>query len=401
MRYNQFTFSRKGNAHAFRYRSVWRVCGLCVVLSGLFLLIAGYPVAHADGGAPNLAYVAGGGKGISVIDIAQQKVVDNLSFAGDPSMVYLSLDGRYLYVAQPAQNKVTLLVARTGAAVCSATVPGQPSLLTFDTGTNRLYVAGQGATTITALNGNNCKVEQVIQAGGPVYGMAIAQVGSGPNGGTSNQIWYSTTNSLNVFQLPNTIQKIAIPGGPQYISIPPGATIYVTTRQGTIVAISLQTQQVTPALITGGDFGPMDYNAYTEEVYVPDKKHNQIDVLTPIYYGSSVPKEPNHVISLGVQPQSVAVTSDGNLAFIALAGGNIAMYDILGKQLINTIFVGGSPRFIITGLYPPTAAQTVNANGSPIPTMLLTIIAIGALIVLCAIVLLLILGRRRKRVEEA
>lgn len=385
-------------------RISWRIfslLSLCIIIGSIFFLALEQQTVHADGGAPNLAYVAGGGKGISVIDIARQKVTGNIPLDGNPSMVYLSIDGRYLYVAQPAQHKVTMLTARTGAIVCSATVPGQPSLITFDPGTNRLYVAGQGSSTITALNGSNCKTEQTIQTGSPVYGMAIAQVGTnGTNGGTGNQIWFSTANAINVFQLPDKLQTIAIPGGPQYISIPPGATVYVTTRQGAVVAVSLQTLKVTQPLITGGDFGPMDYDAFTEEVYIPDKKHNQVDVLTPIYYGSSIPKEPNHVITLDVQPQSVAVTSDGNLAFIALAGGNIAMYDILGKQLINTIFVGGTPHFIITGLYPPTDSQTNNANGSPIPTALITIIAIAALVVLAVVVLLLVLARRGKHIDE-
>jgi hypothetical protein len=370
--------------------------GLCLILCSLFLLTPVRPVVHADGGAPNLAYVAGGGQGVSIIDIAQQRVTSTVSLGGDPSMVYLSIDGRYLYLAQPALNRVTMLVARTEAKVCSASVPGQPSLLTFDPGTNRLYVAGNGASTITALDGSNCTIKQTIQTTSPVYGMNIAQVGSGTNGGNENQIWFSTTNSLNVFQLPDKIQSIAIPASPQYVSIPPGATVYVTTRQGTVLAVSLQTQQVTPPLLTGGDFGPMDYDAFTSEIYVPDKKRNQIDVLTPIFYGSNIPKEPNHVITLGVQPRSVAITSDGNLAFIALTGGNVAMYDILGKQLINTIFVGGDPRFIITGLYPPTNAQTITANGSPIPTVLLTLIAAVALLVLLAIATLIILGRRKK-----
>lgn len=383
---------------------ILRSLGLCIALYGIFFLEPASPIAHADGGAPNLAYVAGGGKGISVIDIAQQKVTSNIPLNSSPAMVYLSINGLYLYVAQPAQNKVSMLMARTGATVCSATVPGQPSLITFDPGVNRLYVAGQGAATITALDGSDCSVKQTIKTSSPVYGMAIAQVGSGVNGGTGNQIWYSTTNALNVFQLPDSIQTISVPGGPQYISIPAGATIYATTRKGTVIAVSLQTLQTTPPLLTGGDFGPMDYDAFTEEVYVPDRAHNQIDVLTPIYYGSSIPKEPNHIISLNAQPKSVAVTSDGNLAFIAMVGGNIVMYDILGKQLIKMISVGGNPNFIITGLYPPSiaSAQANNANGSPIPATFITIIAIVALGVLLLIMLLLILARRKKvqRQEE-
>jgi len=41
-----------------------------LALAGIFFPLQ----VHADGGAPNLAYVAGTPQGVSVIDVAQQKV---------------------------------------------------------------------------------------------------------------------------------------------------------------------------------------------------------------------------------------------------------------------------------------------------------------------------------------
>lgn len=383
----------------FPWRRVWLACVLCVALGGITLLALPAPAARADGGAPNLAYIAGAAQGLSVIDIAQQKVTQNIALDGDPAMVYLTLDGRYVYVAQPSLNRVTMLAALTEKTVCSATVQGQPSLFAFDAGVNTLYVAGNGASGITAINGNSCTIKKTIATNGPVYGMGTAEVGFGPNGGTGNQLWFTTANALNVYQN-GKIQSIAIPGGPQYITIPGGATVYVTTHQGTVVAVNLQTLQATAPLVSGGDFGPMDFDSVTGEVYVPDKKHNQLDVLTPLTYGSNtVPPEPNHVIPLGVAPQSVAITGDGNLGFVALAGGRVAMLDIPGKSLITTISVGGNPRFIITGLYPPTTSaiqQTRTANGTPIPIMLISIIAVAALLVLLVLAILVIVARRRQ-----
>jgi hypothetical protein len=64
------------------------------------------------------------------------------------------------------------------------------------------------------------------------------------------------------------------------------------------------------------------------------------------------------VIHLGVVPTSVAITSDGQLGFVALASGNVAMLDIPARELVTTIPVGGSPHFIITGLYPPVIGTT-------------------------------------------
>ncbi len=375
-----------------------RVCGLCVALCGVFLLMPTAPLAHADGGAPNLAYIAGSGQGITVFDIAQQKITKNFALGGDPSMLYLTLDGSYLYVAQPALNRVSMLNTTTGKTVCSVSVPGQPTLLAYDPGVSLLYAAGNGVSGITAIAGNTCAIKKTIATSGPVYGLATAEVGSGPNGGTGNQLWFTTSGSLNVYTLPGKIQSIAIPGNPQYISIPPGATVYATTRQGTLVAVSLQTLRATAPLLTGGEFGPMDFDAFTGEIYVPDKKHDVVDVLTPIFYGGSIPHEPNHVITLGVSPQSVAITFDGNLGFFALAGGNVAMFDIPGKELSNTFFVGGSPRFIITGVYPPAVRNSPqnDANGLPIPATILTILAVIAILLLLGVAILVVLARRKQ-----
>src|SRR6266436_6709457 len=101
----------------YKSRLLLKICAIFSVIILLTLLLPGHQHAYADGGAPNLAYVAGASKGVSVIDIAQQKVTNTFSLTGDPHMVYLSLDGRFLYVAQPMSGRVTLLAAKTGQTV--------------------------------------------------------------------------------------------------------------------------------------------------------------------------------------------------------------------------------------------------------------------------------------------
>ena len=122
---------------------------LALVLLGAF----SSPLAHADGGAPNLAYVVGTSQGISTIDIGQQKVTGAFNVKGDPHSVVLSLDGRFLYVAQPTLGRVTMLAARGGATICAANLPGQPALLAYDPtpGANMLYAAGNGAESMARL----------------------------------------------------------------------------------------------------------------------------------------------------------------------------------------------------------------------------------------------------------
>ena len=337
----------------------WPIALLVFAFLLLTFFSPGSQHAYADGGAPNLAYVAGTAKGISVIDIGQQKVTGSFAMSSEPEAIYLSLDGRFLYVTQPTSGYVSMLAAKTGQTICSANVPGQPSLLAFDPGLNVLYTAGNGGNSVTELDPDNCAIKQTINMNSPIYGLAVAIIGSGAPGETTNQLWVADATSLNVFVNKKLIGSLQVPGGPQYISIPPGFTAYVTTRQGSVYAVDLTSRKLSQALISGGSFGPMDYNAFTSEVYIPDMLNKQVDVLSPIFPGTNtLPHEPNYSLHLGVVPQSIAITSDGQLGFIALAGGNVAMLDIPGKQVINTILVGGNPRFIITGLYPPLIGTT-------------------------------------------
>lgn len=130
----------------------WRVVLLLFAIALLMFLYPDSQHAFADGGAPNLAYVAGTSNGISVIDIGQQKVTSSFAVNGDPQMILLSLDGRYLYVTQPTLGRVGVISARTGKTICSANLPGQPTLLALGPQSGALYAAGNGASIVSALD---------------------------------------------------------------------------------------------------------------------------------------------------------------------------------------------------------------------------------------------------------
>jgi hypothetical protein len=204
-----------------------------------------------------------------------------------------------------------------------------------------------------------------------VYGLAVAlTAGSSINVSNSNQLWVASTDGLTIFddRSEQTLGDVPLPGGPQYLSIPPGETVYVTTRQGGVDAISLKTREVRQ-ILKGGIFGPMDYDALTGEVYVPDKQHNVLNVLSPVDISvTTLPTQPERVIHTGGTPESVAITNDGLLGFITLQGGRVAMLDLIAHRLVYTVDVGGTPHFIITGLYPPPALDTTTPTSPSIST---------------------------------
>jgi DNA-binding beta-propeller fold protein YncE len=315
------------------------------------------PRVHADGGAPNLAYISGTHAGVSVIDVQQEKITKELSVAGDPHAILLSLDGRFLYVTQPGLGEVSVILAETGRPFCTAHLPGEPAFLALDQYSNILYAAGSGAARVTALDPMTCAVRHVYQIGSSVHGLAVTVVATGSS--VNHQLWVTGMDALTVFDglTEQQIGKIPIPGGPEYLSLPPGETAYVTTQRGTVDAVDIRTRAVNQ-LLTGGVFGPMDYNALTGEIYVPDVKHNLLAVLTPVFVDSPLPKEPERSIHTNAPPESVAITNDGLLGFIALRGGQVVMLDLLSRQVAYTVAVGGTPHFVITGLYPPSTSIT-------------------------------------------
>ena len=190
---------------------------------------------------------------------------------------------------------------------------------------------------------------------------------------------------------------VPLPEGPQYLSIPPGETVYVTTRQGSVDAVSLKTREVRQ-ILNGGIFGPMDYDALTGEVYVPDKQHNVLNVLSPVDTSmTTLPTEPERVIHTDATPESVAITNDGLLGFIALQGGKVAMLDLIAHRLVYTVDVGGTPHFIITGLYPPPivldtptpSSNAISSQQTTIPQIFWVIVFFASLATVVVVTIIL------------
>jgi DNA-binding beta-propeller fold protein YncE len=350
------------------------------------------PLAYADGGAPQLAYVAGSAQGISIIDIARRRVTATIPIAGNPRTVLLSPDGHALYVTQPALGRVAVIAAKTGKTLCTASLPGQPSLLAMSLDATVLYVAGQGDTSVRALDPTTCALQRTFETHEPVYGLAVA-ASTAPDAtpSTPNQLWIAGATALTVFEVNgHLLGSVPVSGGPRGICIPAGFTAYVTTRQGTVVAVDLYTRRIVRILLSGGQFGTMDYDANTGEVYVPDRQHNSLDVLNPVTASAAMmPQEPARTLPLSGSPQSVAITSDGQLGFAALSNGQVVMLDIPGRKMITHIAVGGTPRFIITGLYPPAVASSSVPQQATTP--LLSTVPAGPFLLVLSLVLVGIL----------
>jgi DNA-binding beta-propeller fold protein YncE len=362
--------------------------------------------AYADGGAPNLAYISGTPSGISVIDIAQRRVIRTIHVDGNPTKILLSLDGTLLFIARPDREQVSIIDTATERLVCSATLPYAPTQLVLAPDMATLYAAGGNGTEISSIDPASCTIRGRVSVGSPITGLAVSLVASAfPGSSGDYQLWASTTNAVLVFDTnARLLATFPCPQGPRYLSIPPGDFTYVATDQGSIEAIDIFAHTMLSPLITGGVYGAMDYNEYTGEVYVPDLRHDLVAVIAPPDPNNNGARahEPVRTIAVSSPPTAIAITGDGQLGLIAQQNGTVSLLDLISHHSIATVSVGGHPHFIITGVYPPTPASSRSSSATPSlshPPAWFLLPTVGASLVLISLlaVCVLLIYRQRRR----
>ena len=204
-----------------------------------------------------------------------------------------------MYVAQPALNQVSVLAAKSGQLVCTVHVAGAPSFLSYDPQSNSLFVAGDQAASVSNIDLANCKILHTFPTSAPVYGMAIVNLASSTQ---NNQLWVSNGAGVTVFDAKTrqVLATVALPGGARAICVPNGLWVYVTTQQGSLYAIGLSAPHQLLPLLIGGQFGTMDFDEVTGQIYVPDSLHHQLDEITPPDpTATTAPREPAYTYALG------------------------------------------------------------------------------------------------------
>lgn len=356
--------------HPRRMRAglLWIAFALCA--GALVPSLLAPTAARADGGAPNLAYVVGGGTSggdLDVIDIGQRRTTGHVTIGGDPHAVLLSPDARSVFVAQTARDTVAVVDAHALRVTSTLPAGRGPVAMALDIGTTtNLYIADSAGNTVTVVDTDHQRVAATIPAGVAPAGIAIAGPASGISDPTDAEVYVANSgdNTVTVISAAQrrVIATIPAPGGPLGVTVPAsGGVAYVSTRSGAILALGLANHRLLGTLLDqpGSVFGVMDYDAITNQVYVPDMTRGVVDILRPATAGPGglsgpLPAEPARTLPVPGGPAAVAITFDGAYGFVAGSqSGKVTMFDAGSRQTLATIHIGGAPDAIITGSYPP------------------------------------------------
>jgi YVTN family beta-propeller protein len=391
-------------------------CLLLLLLIGPLVVWwgGGSPSARADGGAPNLAYIVGGGNSgdhLVAMDIAQRSVAWSVALGGNPQGIVLSADGRLAYIPEASASRVAIVDTRAHQVVGTMAVGVGPQAIAVDPsgGLHWLFVANTNSNSLTVLDADTQRTRTTLAVGQEPVSVAVATSLSGISGsGNTSALELYVANrgsrSLSVITTSDlhTVAAIALPESPCALTIPAtGGIAYVATCSGKVLGVGLASHRVLGTLYSGlgGAPGTMDYDAVTGQLYVPVPAMDRVVILRPAGVGADgslvAPAEPLRVLTVPGAPSAVAITFDGALGFVAeRSSGRVVEIDVTNHRILSTVTVAGAPNTIVTGPYPPALnSQTANV----VTTMVYVIFALALVI----FVVVMVRGNIRDNIKRS
>jgi len=255
-----------------------------------------------------------------------------------PYQVSAPING-YLYVANQGANTVSVINASTGTTTTTIPVGSEPYGLTTATiaSVPYLYVANTGSDTVSVINTQTNTVTATISVGVKPYYLATI--------GTNVYVTNGQSNTVSVINATINTVTATIPVGsyPRGIKAH-GTDLYVANygdpnySGGNSVSVidSLTNQVTTTIILPGGSDGPRGVTVLGNKVYVANFRSNSVSVI------DTATNQVTATIPVGEGPRGIIGL--GTTVYVEnFDEGTISVIDTLTNTVTKTITVGHSP----------------------------------------------------------
>lgn len=301
-------------------------------MTGFIFVASALCVAHAEQHNPAKAKTFGyvtnvDDNTVSVIDTSSDTVVATIPVGGFPDGIATTPDGTHAYVTNGFDSTVSVIDTASNTVAATIPVGSAPSAVAVTpdgTGPNEIdvrrhqplaYVTNEADNTVSVIDTASNTVVATIPVRQEPNGVAI----------TSDGIRAYVTNklddSITVIDTSNNAVVATIPGFilPAGVAITPGRTDPYERDDRRHQSLAYVTNYV--ATIEGS-------NLPASAVSVIDTASNTVVATIPV----------------GQYPDGVAITPDGNHAYVAnQADGTVSVIDTVRNKVVATIPVGAGP----------------------------------------------------------
>jgi serine/threonine-protein kinase len=311
-----------------------------LVLGVAVTLIVTSVVKSNPGGTNNLnpagAVSSGPGTGASAAaSLAPPTVAEKVMVGGTPGYVQVAPNGKFAYVVDPGQSKITVLSTATNQVTGVIKIPqGPPQSVAFSpdsqTAYASIYTTGQNLVHLVAF---------IDTASGTVTG---------------------TVSVDNHMPGPPTVS----PDG-RYVYVPNHNLAMTGANQNTIDVIDAKTRTVVADIDVEPNPHWIVFGKNNGLIYVTDHMSTVITVV------NASNNRPVKTIEVGETPHSIALSPDGRtLAITSFAGNQVYIVDTTTDKEVATIPVGRNPlevtyspdgRYIFTADYQDNTVTVIDA----------------------------------------
>jgi gliding motility-associated-like protein len=226
---------------------------------------------------------------VSVVSIAQNTVVKDITVGNAPGCVAVNPGGSTVYVGNSFSNTVSVISTATNTVVATVAVGKNPSGICVSADGSKVYVADYNDGTITVIDAATNSVTATIGGFQRPGALAIS-----PNG---SKLYVCCSGGISVVGTAGNNIEASIAGSADQIAISPdGSTVYVTDENSGVEVINTATNTLTTT------------------------------------------------ITVGLTPEGLAISTDGSILYVAcFNAGNITAINTKTNTILNTIAVPGGP----------------------------------------------------------
>ncbi|MCK9469445.1 MAG: YncE family protein, partial [Porticoccaceae bacterium] len=320
---------------------------LRAVLAGLLLLLPGLAAA-----AP-FAYIANNSSNtVSVIDTANNTVIDTVTVGSSPFGVAVSPDGARVYVTNNFDGNVSIIDTADNS-VTTVTVGSYPYGVAVNPAGTRVYVTNNSDDNVSIIDTADNSVTTVTVGSWP-YGVAVNPVGTRvyvANGGSNTVSIIDTAD--------NSVTTVPVGNYPFGVAVSPdGARVYVTNESSNTVSVidTANSNSVTATVAVGAHPYGVAVSPDGTRVYVTNSFDGNVSIIDTA--DNSVTTVP-----VGNYPYGVAVSPDGARVYVTNeSSDNVSVIDTVNNTVIATVTVGSQPYSLGQFIGEPPSVPDTSPN---------------------------------------
>jgi len=246
----------------------------------------------------------------------------------------LSLSGEVLYVENANSSSISVIDLATNTIIRNISVGSSPHDLKISQSQETLYSTDTGSGTVSIINTTTNTLIQQVLTDATVHGITIFD----------DTLYVGDVYGGKVLVINDGVVKgeIKVGSGPEYLEVSPnGKFLYVANLWSPISVVDLEQKKVIKEIDSGKTPHGLSFTDDGSRLFIVNMNSNTLSVI------DAEKHEIIKTITVGEKPEYVALTPTESYAYVTnLDSNTVSIVDTKSFKVVNEIQVGEGPHGI-------------------------------------------------------